>query len=82
MKNYCYIYLLAACMTPMSLQAKKAMPYSGEVCVTSLPPAPPPLPAYLPIHTPGALPTLRCSAFPKPTSWIMANDSFSGIHKE
>ncbi len=23
MKNYCYIYLLAACMAPMSLQAKK-----------------------------------------------------------
>jgi len=31
---------------------------------------------------PGALPTLRCSAFPKLISWIMANGSFSGIHKE
>jgi len=44
MKNYCYIYLLAACMTPMSLQAKKAIPYSGEVCVTSLPTVPARLP--------------------------------------
>ena len=37
MKNYCYIYLLAACMAPMSLQAKKAIPYSGEVCIAPLP---------------------------------------------
>ncbi len=33
MKNYCYICLLTACMAPMSLQAQKAIPYSGEVCV-------------------------------------------------
>lgn len=31
MKNYCYIYLLAACMAPMSLQAKKAIPYRPDV---------------------------------------------------
>ena len=44
MKNYCYIYLLAACMAPMSLQAKKAIPYSGEVCIAPLPTVPTPLP--------------------------------------
>ena len=43
MKNYCYIYLLAACMAPMSLQAKKAIPYSGEVCIAPLPTVPTPL---------------------------------------
>ena len=42
MKNYCYIYLLAACMAPMSLQAKKAIPYSGEVCIAPLPTVPTP----------------------------------------
>ena len=30
MKNYCYICLLTACMAPMSLQAKKAIPYSEK----------------------------------------------------
>ena len=79
MKNYCYIYLLAACMTPMSLQAKKAMPYSGEVCVTSLPTVPARLPG---ISADSYARRFADSAFPKPTSWIMANDSFSGIHKE
>lgn len=44
MKNYCYICLLTACMAPMSLQAKKAIPYSGEVCVASLPTVPTTLP--------------------------------------
>jgi len=70
MKNYCYIYLLAACMAPMSLQAKKAIPYSGEVCIAPSPYSPPhPFPVYLPIHMPSALPTLRCSRFPqKPIS--------------
>ena len=44
MKNYCYICLLTACMAPMSLQAQKAIPYSGEVCVASLPTVPTTLP--------------------------------------
>ena len=82
MKNYCYICLLTACMAPMSLQAQKAIPYSGDVCVPLSLQSPQPFPAYLPTRMPGALPTLRCSAFPKLISWIMANGSFSGIHKE
>lgn len=44
MKNYCYICLLTVCMAPMSLQAKKAIPYSGEVCVAPLPTVPTTLP--------------------------------------
>ena len=44
MKNYCYICLLTACMAPMSLQAQKAIPYSGEVCVAPLPTVPTTLP--------------------------------------
>ena len=66
MKNYCYIYLLAACMAPMSLQAKKAIPYSGEVCIAPLPTVPTPLPVLSSDSYAHALcPTLRCSAFPK-----------------
>ena len=68
MKNYCYIYLLAACMAPMSLQAKKAIPYSGEVCIAPLPTVPTPLPGISSDSYASALPTLRCSAFPKPIS--------------
>ena len=45
MKNYCYICLLTACMAPMSLQAQKAIPYSGEVCVAPLPTVPTTLPS-------------------------------------
>lgn len=35
MKNYCYIYLLAACMIPMALQAQKVKSCSEEISVTS-----------------------------------------------
>ena len=59
MKNYCYICLLTACMAPMSLQAQKAIPYSGEVCVAPLPTVPTTLPGISSDSYAGALPTLR-----------------------
>ena len=41
--------------------------YKGDDNTLSLQ-SPHPFPVYLPIHMPSALPTLRCSAFPKPIS--------------
>ena len=68
MKNYCYIYLCIFTMA-LYLSAKKAIPYSGEVCIAS---------PYSP-HTPSSAISsdsyaqrfaklLRCSTFPKPIS--------------
>ena len=82
MKNYCYICLLTACMAPMSLQAQKAIPYSGEVCVASLPTVPTTLPGISSDSYARRFADSEMLRFPKLISWIMANGSFSGIHKE